>query len=252
MENFNDKTVLITGAASGLGKAAAMLFARAGASLSLVDINGDRLGETAREIVAEGGREPLCHVLDLTGRETCHKLVADTVDALGGLDVLCNIAGILGASRIEDISENHWDKMLAVNLSAPFWLSQAAMPHLLESGGNIVNVASAGGMVGQAYLVPYSTTKAALIHMTRSMAMEMIKSPVRINAIAPGGMITNITESGAFPEDADPELVGRYAPTIRPPVAAEQVADLVVYLASDRAANIHGACLSSDGGMTAG
>ncbi len=140
---------------------------------------------------------------------------------------------------------------MAVNMSAPFWLSQAALPHLLERGGNIVNVASSAAFLGEAYLVPYTASKAALVQMTKSMAMEFLKQNVRINAVAPGGMNTAIGANESLPEGADMALLQRFMP-VRPMAEPALVADLIVYVASDRAANIHGACLSTDAGITAG
>lgn len=251
MEDFSGKTVFITGAGGGLGRATALAFAKAGAKVSLADINGDGLNETAQMIRAAGGIEPLLATADLSSRETCTQLIEATAKACGGLDVLCNVAGMLGMNRVANINENLWNQVIAVNLSAPFWLSQAAIPHLIKSRGNIVNVASTGAFKGEAYLVPYTATKAALVQLTKSMAMEFLKEPIRINAVAPGAMITNMGNPDQFPKDLDMELVQHFMPK-RPPVEAALVADSILYLASARAANIHGACWVSDGAHTAG
>lgn len=251
MENFADKIVAITGAASGLGKATAVTFAQRGAILALVDKNEAGL----RELVAELGRynvpEPYFMSADLSQRGACLTFIDAAVKQFGGLNVLCNVAGILGANRLADVSEAHWNLIMGVNLAAPFWLSQAAMPHLIERNGNIVNVASSGAAIGEAYLIPYTATKAAVVHMTRSMAMEFMKENVRINSVSPGGMHTNIMSEEAFPEDADMQLVGRFV-GMRPAAEPAEVADMIVYVASDRAKNIHGANLATDGGITAG
>ncbi|MFA5494774.1 MAG: SDR family NAD(P)-dependent oxidoreductase [Porticoccaceae bacterium] len=250
MEDFSGKTVLVTGAAGGLGRAVALAFAGAGARVAAADVDGAGLDDTAGLIAGRGG-EAFASRVDLSSREACIGLVADTVARFGGLDVLCNVAGILGPAHAEQISEALWNRIIAVNLSAPFWLIQAGLPHLLAGSGNIVNVASSGAYVGEAYLAPYTATKAGLVQMTRSLAMEFMKKPVRINCVAPGPMATNMMDGQTFPADVDMELIQRYM-AVRPAADPAQVADLVLYLASERAANIHGTCLLSDGGHSAG
>lgn len=251
MEDFSGKVIMITGAGGGLGQATAIAFAMAGAKLSLIDINEPGLKETTNSIISKGLTEPFIQVADIGSRDTCHQLIENSVKHWSQLDVLCNIAGILGISKLENITEVLYEKIIAVNLSAPLWLSQAAIPHLIKTKGNIVNVASTGAFKGEAYLVPYTATKAALVQLTKSMAMEFLKEPIRINAIAPGGMLTNMANPDLFPDDLDMELVQHFLPK-RPPVAAALLADSILYLASTRAANIHGSCLVSDGAHTAG
>ena len=250
MKEFQDKVIVVTGAASGLGRACAERFAREGALLSLVD--KDQAGlEAVTSGLADASSRCLTSSADLSQRSACVDTISRTVARFGGIDVLCNVAGVLGASRATDVSERLWNLVMSVNLSAPFWLSQAALPHLISRQGNIVNVASVGGLMGEAYLVPYSASKAGLIQMTKSLAMEFIRQPVRINAVAPGGILTNIMKNESFPSDADFDLIARYS-GIRPVADPADVADLVVYLASDRARNIHGACITTDGGASAG
>ncbi|MBV9511258.1 MAG: SDR family oxidoreductase, partial [Caulobacteraceae bacterium] len=173
------------------------------------------------------------------------------IAVLGGLDVLVNNAGILHFAHSPDVTPQMWDKTLAVNLTAPFHLSRAAIPHLLGSEGAIVNIASSGAIVGTAYATAYSSAKAGLVHMTKCLAMEYAKQPIRINAVAPGSMRTNIGRDLVVPEGADRELIARYG-GLRPAVDPMEVAELVAFVASPRGSAIHGACLSADGGVTAG
>lgn len=250
MEDFSGKVVAITGAASGLGRATAVAFAQRGATLALIDRNEDGLRQLVAELAEHDCPEPYFVAGDLSQRKTCVTFIEAAVTQHGGLDVLCNIAGVLGSNRLADVSEAQWNLVVNVNLAAPFWLCQAAMPHLLERGGNIVNVASSGAAKGEAYLIPYTATKAAVVHMTKSMAMEFIKENVRINSVSPGSMVTSIMDAESFPADADGQLIGRYV-GMRPPVEPASVAELIVFVASDRAANIHGANLASDGGVSA-
>jgi NAD(P)-dependent dehydrogenase (short-subunit alcohol dehydrogenase family) len=144
-----------------------------------------------------------------------------------------------------------WDKTLAVNLSAPFHLSKAAIPHLLERNGAIVNVTSSAAFIGEAYAAAYCATKAGLNAMTKAMAMEYMNKPIRINAIAPGGMMTNIAANLRMPEGVDYALIKRFS-GMRGLVEVDDVAEMIAYLASDAGRGFHGACVSMDRGVTAG
>lgn len=246
---LREKVVLITGAGGGLGRATAKACAEAGARVFLVDLNAQGLAETGEAIAAAGGS---CFSLagDLTRRQTCIDAVAGALNAYGRLDGLCNIAGITLFHRTCEVSEADWNETLAITLSAPFFLSQAAIPELIRTRGSIVNVASSNGLKGAAYIVPYASAKAGLIHMTKSMAAEFIKEPIRINVIAPGGMFTGIMQRTGIPADLDRSLIDRYAGA-RPPVEPEEVARLIVYVLSDATPSLHGAVISADGGITA-
>lgn len=247
---LRDKVVLVTGAASGLGAATALACAREGARIWLVDRDGAGLEHTARKITEIGG-ESGSFVADLAERQPCFDAVKAAIDHFGRLDGLCNIAGITLFHRVCDVTEADWRKTIDIILSAPFFLSQAAIPELIRNHGSIVNVASSGGIKGTAYTVPYSAAKAAVIHMTKCMAMELINEPIRINAIAPGGMITNIMGGKSFPEDLDRDLITRYA-GVRPAVDPAEVANMIAYMLSDATPYLHGAVISVDGGITAG
>ncbi|MGD9472452.1 MAG: SDR family NAD(P)-dependent oxidoreductase [Novosphingobium sp.] len=247
---FDGKVVLVTGAASGLGRASSIRFATEGAKLCLVDLNADGLAETARRIAAAGGESVSC-TGDLGDRANCGKAVATAVEAFGRLDVLCNIAGILRFHALADVSGEDWARLFSANVSAPFFMIQAAMPHLIEAQGNVVNVVSTAAFLGQAYTAPYAATKAALLSLTKSLAMEFMHSPVRINALAPGGMMTEMVQTLEFPADADQILIARYI-GIRPPSSPEDIVEPLLFLASDRARSVHGACYSADNGITSG
>lgn len=203
-----------------------------------------------RRISESGGESAYC-LADLTSREACFDAVEQGIAHFGKLDGLCNIAGITLFHRVCDVTEADWNRTLAITLSAPFYLSQAAIPELIRNRGNIVNVASSGALKGTAYTVPYSAAKAGLIHMTRCMAMEFIHEPIRINAVAPGGMMTNIMQGQDIPTDLDPDLIKRYA-GLRPPANPSEVANMIVYMLSDASPYMHGSIVSVDGGVSAG
>jgi len=248
--DMKGKAALVTGAASGLGRASAIKLAGAGADVCLVDVNAAGLAETAGLLEA-GGVTALVHATDLSEPDNCRAAVAAAVARFGRLDALCNIAGIIFLANSHQMPAEQWHRTMAVNLSAPFFLSQAAIPHLLEANGAIVNVASSAAFIGEAYAAAYCATKAGLVNLTRAMAMEYMKQPIRINAVAPGGMITNIAVNFRPPEGCDVELLKRYA-GMRGVVEVDDVAALVAYLASDAARGYHGACVSIDAGITAG
>jgi meso-butanediol dehydrogenase/(S,S)-butanediol dehydrogenase/diacetyl reductase len=247
---FEGKSALITGAASGIGQATALRLAAEGARVFAVDVAADRLAKTVESAAGLPG-EIVPRVTDVTDRAECFAAVADAVAAHGRLDILGNIAGIARAEHVLDVSEADYRRMMAVNTDACFFLAQAAIPHLLETGGNVVNVASNAGLMGQAYTVAYCMSKGALVQMTRSLAWEFIKTPLRVNAIAPGGVETALVSGFQVPPDVDFDLMMRYG-TPRPMAQAEDVAALFCFVASDEARNINGAVLSTDSGVTAG
>jgi len=250
ISDMKGRAALVTGAASGLGRATAIKLAAAGANVCLVDVNAAGLQETAG-LLAASGVEVLAHATDLSEPDNCRVAVAAAVARFGRLDALCNIAGIIFLANSHEMPDEQWHKTMAVNLSAPFFLSRAAIPHLLEANGAIVNVASSAAFIGEAYAAAYCATKAGLVNLTRAMAMEYMKRPIRINAVAPGGMVTNIATNFRPPEGCDVELLKRYS-GMRGVVEVDDVADLVAYLASDAARGYHGACVSIDAGITAG
>jgi NAD(P)-dependent dehydrogenase (short-subunit alcohol dehydrogenase family) len=247
---MSGKIALVTGAGGGLGQATALSLARAGCDVAIVDLKADGLTETAKQIEALG-RKALVLCLDLSKPENCGKSVAETVGKFGRLDALCNVAGVLKLANTADMPLADWNLVMAVNLTAPFLLSQAAIPHLLKSQGAIVNVTSLAAHIGEAYAAAYCATKAGLAQLTKAMAMEFMKQPIRINAISPGGMATPIASSFVPPDGADMELLARYRP-IRGVIDVADMADMIAYLASDASSGFHGAVIQMDKGLTAG
>jgi meso-butanediol dehydrogenase / (S,S)-butanediol dehydrogenase / diacetyl reductase len=247
---FRGKAVLATGAASGIGRATALRLAAEGASLWCADINGEGAAGTAK-VIADHGGAAQASTVDVTDVDACRALVAEVADAFGGLDVLCNIAGIGGSSHTADETPERFTAMLAVNAAGPFYLSQAALPHLLDRKGNIVNLASTAGLIGQAYTAAYSASKHALVGITKSMAVEFGRRGLRVNAVCPGGVNTGILASFDPPEGASMSLVSRQFLT-REMQEPESVAALIAYVASDEAYYVNGAVLPIDGGTTTG
>jgi NAD(P)-dependent dehydrogenase (short-subunit alcohol dehydrogenase family) len=247
---YAGKVAVITGAASGIGRGIALRLAQEGATVVGVDVNATGLDATAKQ-VADAGGTFVSKTADVTDREACRQVIADSVREQGRLDVLGNVAGVIRMSRFPEMSEADYRFMMGVNIDGYVWLSQAAIPHLIESSGNIVNIASNAGLMGQAYTVAYCISKGAVIQLTKALAMEFMKSPIRVNAIAPAGTATALADNVQFPDDADWALAGRYM-GMRDMAMPDDIAALFAFLASPEARNIHGAILSTDGGVTAG
>ncbi len=247
---YEGKVALVTGAASGIGKASALRLAAEGAAVWCADVNAEGAQATADEITAAGGRAQ-ASAADVSDPAACAALVAATVEAFGGLDVLCNIAGIGGSAHTTDETVDRMQKMMAVNAFGPFYLIQAALPQLLERTGNVVNLASTAGVIGQAYCTAYCASKHALVGITKALAVEYGRTGVRFNAVCPGGVNTNIIGGFAPPEGASMSLISRSFLT-RDMQEPESVAAMVAYVGSDEAYYVNGAILSIDGGTTTG
>jgi meso-butanediol dehydrogenase/(S,S)-butanediol dehydrogenase/diacetyl reductase len=247
---FRDRSALLTGAASGIGRATALRLASEGASVFACDVDEGGLKDTVAAITSAGGTA-VAHRLDVSDAAACRAAVEAAVARFGRLDVLCNIAGVMSWGHATDISEAEWDRVVAVNLSGVFFLCQAAIPHLVASKGVIVNMASAAGVKGQAYTLPYSVTKAGVISLTKCLALEYGKRGLRVVALAPGGVKTPLTSATKFPDGADMSLVAKLMPLMSL-AEPEEIAAAVAYLASDEARFVTGAVLSIDGGQTAG
>ena len=244
------RVALVTGAARGLGRAIAEALAAEGVALMLVDVLGDRLEQTRADL-ADTGATISAITADISERMACLAAVEAAVATYGRLDVLVNAAGMMRFNHTMDVGEDEFWRIFQVNTAAPFWLAQAAIPHLLASEGNIVNVLSQSALMGTAYIVPYSMSKAALLQLTKSLAVEYAEAPIRINAVAPGAMMTEISEATRPPADADFAKIKRYS-GLRPPCDPAEVAAVVAFIASPAASAVHGAVWTADGGVTAG
>lgn len=250
MHDFEARKVLITGATRGIGRATAELFHRAGA---LVAING-LTPEAVDSVINELGGERLIPAAgDLAAPGVARRMTEAAADAMNGLDILINNAGIFRQGKIESFGEEEWDRILAVNLKAAFFTIQAGLPHLRKARGSIINVASESGLIGNYDLAPYCASKAGLINLTRSLALELAPE-VRVNCVCPGAVDTDmIAEDAQRSNDREAYLkaLKAYYP-LRRMARPQEIAEAIAYLASPAAAFMTGSALSIDGGSTAG
>lgn len=244
------KVALITGASSGLGRAVADLLHRRGATVFGLARDERTLAESMADITGSAA-ENSYFAADIGSAEACQAAIEACVGRHGGLDVLINVAGAHTLRHTATMTDAEWAADLAVNLNGPFFLSRAAIPHLLERAGNIVNVSSLAGVQGQAYSAGYCAAKHGLIGLTRALAVEYSGSALRVNAVCPGGMETPLVAGFTFPEGVDFDLVMRTAAP-RGMMRPQDVAGLIAFLASDDAAAIHGSVQMVDNGKTAG
>jgi NAD(P)-dependent dehydrogenase (short-subunit alcohol dehydrogenase family) len=249
-DTFAGRSILVTGASSGLGAATVRRFAAAGGDVYAASRNTDLLAEVAASCadlpgqVAFGGH-------DVTSAADCRGAVAAAAERFGRLDVVVNNAGRHDFRVTTEVTEEQWAYDVALNLSGAFFVAQAAIPHLLETGGNIVNVASVAGLMGEAYSAAYTASKHGIVGLTKALAIEYLNAPIRINCICPGGMDTAQVTTIEVPEGADWDLIMRVSAK-RGLMDADAVAAVITFLASDDAGALHGSIQPVDQGHLAG
>ena len=236
------RAALVTGAASGIGRATALRLARDGAHVALADRNLEGAEEAAAEIQANGG-DALAFQFDAANGASCRGLVDRAVKMLGRLDILANIAGVMQRGPFAELTEETWDTVLAVNITALFHINQQALPHLTETQGCIVNMAAVSAIRGVPLSSAYSASKHAVVGLTKSLAGEFQDRHVRVNAIAPGPIDTPLIRPIKPPPGSPLASIAWGEP--------EDIAGAVAYLVSDEARFLNGTILSIDGGQTA-
>jgi NAD(P)-dependent dehydrogenase (short-subunit alcohol dehydrogenase family) len=240
---------IVTGATSGIGQAVARRFSRAGAALALVGRDTAALDAITAELAA-GGSRTLAIVSDVTAVDAPARIVGGAVEAFGGLDALVNGAGVFAGGAIQATDDAVWEQMLDVNLSAPFRLMRAAAPHLAASSGAIVNISSIAGARSFPGILAYCVSKAALDQLTRCAALELAPQQVRVNAVNPGVVVTNLHRRSGMAEDVYAAFLERAKEThpLGRAGSSEEVAELIYFLCSDKSAWITGETISIDGG----
>jgi len=249
MSYMKGKVALVTGASSGIGRATALVLAREGAQVVAVGRSESELNSLREAAEAtDGGIKT--HLADLTELTQIDRLVTETVEHFGQIDVLVNAAGIIKSATLENTTLDEWDKMLNINLRSVFYLMQRCLPHLEASKGNVVNVSSVTGTRAFPGVLAYCVSKAGIDQLTRCAALELASKGVRVNAVNPGVVETNLHKRGGMSQDDYEKFLSNAANThpIGRAGQPEEVAELIHFLASDRAGWVTGATYAIDGG----
>jgi NAD(P)-dependent dehydrogenase (short-subunit alcohol dehydrogenase family) len=248
---LENASVIVTGGGSGIGRAAVLQFAEAGAKVVVADVNAETAAAVVAEVVAAGG-SAVAAIGDLSEQEVVDQVVATAVENFGGVDVLVNNAGIMDSmDGPDETSVAEWDRVIRINLTAPFLLTRAVLPIMLAKGkGAIVNTASEAALRGSAAGTAYTVSKHGVVGLTKSTAIHTRNRGIRVNAVAPGGTATNI-QVNINPDHAGIAALSPYMGSIGRIAEASELASAIVFLASDAASNINGVILPVDNGWSA-
>ena len=257
MGDFDGKVVIITGGALGIGRATALEFAKAGARVSIGDVNRAAGDGVVREIERLGG-EGLMVQADMSISSDCERVVGRTVERFGGVDVLFNNVGIQPPEsylNVEDTPEAMWDRIMGVNLKSCFLMSKYAIPEIRKrGGGSIINTASVQGLQSQPLVPPYAASKGGILSLTRQVALDYAKDNIRVLAVCPGSVDTPMLRAAAETEGADPDEVVRRWGSAHPigrVGVGRDIANAVLFLASEKASFMTGEHINVDGGYMA-
>ena len=243
------RRALVTGAASGIGRATALRFAAEGASVVAADVNRELLDSLPGE--ASDGARLSTVVADVSSEQAVVHLVEESVERLGGLDLVANVAGVLSFTHTHEQSLEEWDRLIRINLTGTFLVCRYTLPHVVASRGAIVNLASTAAHKGQPWASAYAASKGGVLAFTRALAVEYASAGVRVNSISPGAIDTPITAAFRLPKGADIKLIDRVTPIGGDFGTPEGIAAAIAFVASDEASHMNGADILIDGATLA-
>lgn len=246
-QRFQDKSVIVTGAGSGIGRAVAIRLIAEGASVLAIDLNEDGLKET-QNATSNPERVTLA-ILSVTDEQGINEKVNNYATEQGHIDVLINVAGIIKCSHSTETTLEEFQTVLNTNLIGTFLMCRACLPHLIKTKGNIVNTASIAGICGHPYMAAYAASKGAVIALTKSLAREYISHDVRVNAVAPGGTLTPLVHTIQFPPDVNMALFAHFQLPKNRLALPEEIATVIATVASNDGSFINGEVLRIDGGV---
>jgi meso-butanediol dehydrogenase/(S,S)-butanediol dehydrogenase/diacetyl reductase len=250
MQRFQNKVVMITGASSGIGRACALRMASEGGTVMCLDVAEAAVKETVTLIEQQQGKAD-SQICDVSNSNAVKQAIAKCVSQFGKLDVVINVAGVIRLNHATQIDDETWQKIINVNLSGTFYMCREALPHLINSKGNIVNISSTSAIRGLPYGIAYGASKGGVSALTKSIAVEYAKQGVRANTVCPGSILTDMQKNSGLPEDIDWKLLPRIASINGQFGTPDHIAGVVALIASQQdGAHINGAEFVVDGGTT--
>ncbi len=249
MKRFEGKSVVVTGAGSGIGRATAKRFASEGARVLVTDVNVDGAAETVKQITDAGG-DAASSRCDVSDPASARAAIDLAVASFGKLDALANVAGVGGFHRTLDVTFEQWSRMIAINLTGSFLMAQAALPHVIATKGAIILTASIAGLKSHPYSAAYCASKGGVVQMTKALAVEYARKGVRINCVCPGGVETPMLGQFSLPPGGSQRQLVRIAPIVDNYASPDEVAGAIAFLASPDASYISGTALVVDMAMS--
>ena len=251
MNRFDERVVIVSGAASGIGRATAIRIAAEGGTVACLDVQEQGLQQTLQTIEAAGSGQAIALHCDVSDAHAVQSTVDEVIARFGKLNALCNIAGVLRMQHTLQEDLEHWNRIIGINLTGTFLMCRAALPHLIETRGSIVNMGSTAAIRATPWAAAYAASKGGVFSLTKVLALEFATRGVNVNSVSPASVITPMSTSNPLPAGADHRLLAGILPIGGIMREASDVASLIAFLASDDAVHINGVDIPVDGGICA-